>query len=129
METAIGYAALVALGGALGGVARHAVTGAVAARFGEAFPWGTLAVNASGAALIGLLTGIAPPGGMWLFLGIGVLGAYTTVSSFALQTLSLWRNGRWLRAAANMGVSLALCLMLAAAGWGLGAAIGGSGGG
>ena len=124
MEPGLGYALLVALGGALGGAARHWVSGAVAARMGEAFPWGTLAVNASGAALIGLLAGLAERGGLWLFLAIGVLGAYTTVSSFALQTLSLWRAGALESAALNMALSLGLCLLLATAGWALGARLG-----
>ena len=124
MEAGLGYALLVALGGALGGVSRHYVSGAVAARLGEAFPWGTLAVNASGAALIGLLAGVAERGGAWMFLAVGVLGAYTTVSTFALQTLSLWRGGAWGRAVVNMALSLGLCLALAAAGWALGARLG-----
>ncbi len=124
MEAGLGYALLVALGGALGGVSRHYVSGAVAARLGEAFPWGTLAVNASGAALIGLLAGVAERGGAWMFLAVGVLGAYTTVSTFALQTLSLWRGGARGRAVVNMALSLGLCLALAATGWALGARLG-----
>ncbi len=124
MDSGLAYALLVALGGALGGVSRHYVSGAVAARLGEAFPWGTLAVNASGAALIGLLAGAVDRGGAWLFLAVGMLGAYTTVSTFALQTLSLWRGGARRHAAVNMALSLGLCLALAAAGWALGTRLG-----
>ncbi len=115
---------LVALGGALGACARFWLSGAVARRLGEVFPWGTLAVNVSGAFAIGLLAarfltvdGIAEPWrAIWLLLVTGVLGSYTTVSSFSLQTLALVRAGEPLGAALNVLASLALCLGAAFAG-------------
>lgn len=115
---------LVALGGALGACARFWLSGAVARRVGEVFPWGTLAVNVSGAAAIGLLAarflsadGIAEPWReTWLLLVAGVLGSYTTVSSFSLQTLALARAGEGGRAAMNVLASLGLCLCAAFAG-------------
>lgn len=118
----------VALGGALGGAARLWVSGFVGRLIGEAFPWGTLAVNVSGAFAVGVLAGIfAAPQAMpdWqlaLFGGavIGVVGSYTTVSSFSLQTLSLLRSGQTRRAIGNIVASVALCL--AAVALGLGAA-------
>lgn len=115
---------LVAGGGALGACARFWLSGVVARRVGETFPWGTLAVNVSGAAVIGLLAarvltaeGIAEPWrGTWLLLVIGILGSYTTVSSFSLQTLALARAGEGGRAALNVIASLGLCLAAALAG-------------
>ncbi len=94
---------MVAAGGALGGALRHAVSGWFGRRVGETFPWGTFAVNTSGAFALGMLlgslgTGDAAHGRLWLGLGVGVLGSYTTVSSLSLQTLLLAR-GREGRAA------------------------------
>ena len=117
---------LVALGGAVGGMARHWVSGAVARRWGETFPWGTLVVNVSGAACIGLLAGLllarpTPVAGhapIWTALVVGILGSYTTVSSFSLQTLALLRAGEPLRAALNVLASLVSCLAAAALGYG-----------
>ncbi len=115
---------LVALGGALGACARVWLSGLVARRVGEAFPWGTLTVNVSGAVAIGLLAARWPAvDGIgegwrtaWLLLVTGVLGSYTTVSAFSLQTLALARAGEPLRAALNVIGSLALCLGAAFAG-------------
>ncbi|MEQ6917979.1 fluoride efflux transporter CrcB [Halomonas aquatica] len=96
----------VAVGGGLGGMVRLAVGNAVAQRLGAGFPWGTLAVNLSGALLMGILAGMlgpAPsaPGQAWSLLAIGLLGGYTTVSSFSLQTLTLVQQGRGGAALAN----------------------------
>src|SRR5690554_1959712 len=104
---------LVALGGALGGMARLAVGAAVGRRLGTAFPWGTLAVNLSGALAIGLLAGglglplAGAEGHAWLLAVVGLLGGYTTVSSFSLQTLALWQEGRPAAATANVLAGLA----------------------
>jgi CrcB protein len=111
---------LVLFGGIVGGVARYAVSGFVARRIGETFPWGTLAVNASGALAIGLLAAWlgarAADGSIWIAAAVGILGSYTTVSSFSLQTLTLARDGEWLLVAQNVLLSLALCLGAAFAG-------------
>jgi CrcB protein len=117
---------LVALGGAAGACARFWFSGVVARRVGETFPWGTLAVNASGALAIGFLAALllAPQGGgvaggggtPWLALAVGVLGSYTTVSSFSLQTLALLRSGEGGRAVLNVLATLVLCLGAAVAG-------------
>ena len=113
----------VAIGGALGGALRFWVSGVVARRFGERFPWGTLVVNVSGAALIGAIAGLVlAPGShsigqptVWALLVVGILGSYTTVSSFSLQTLILLRSGEPGRAAANVAASVSLCPAAAAA--------------
>lgn len=117
--------ALIAVGGGLGSVARLWVSEAVTRRYGAAFPWGTLAVNVSGAAAIGALAAVllSPEAEafetalVWSGLVIGLLGGYTTVSSFAWQTLALARNGQARRALANIGLSLGLCLTAAKSAW------------
>lgn len=108
----------VALGSAFGGAARYWLSGAVAARWGEAFPMGTLAVNVLGSAVIGAIAAsIEPEGRLWLspaardFVMLGVLGGFTTFSSFSLQTLNLARDGEWLWAGANIVGSVVLCLV------------------
>jgi fluoride exporter len=108
----------VALGGALGTFARFAVSGAVAAGFGETFPWGTLIVNVSGCFLIGFFATLTAPDGR-LFVGgttrqfvmTGFCGGYTTFSSFSLQTLNLIHDGEWLPAGGNILGSVALCMI------------------
>lgn len=116
---------IVAAAGVLGGIARFWVSGLVARRIGERFPWGTLAVNTTGAAGIGMLAALLPAFGaggdgvlaLWLALAVGVLGSYTTVSSFSLQTLALIRESALLRALLNIVGSLGLCLAATTAGY------------
>jgi CrcB protein len=109
---------LIALGGALGSVARFALSGVVAQHFGETFPWGTLVINVTGSFVIGFFSTLTGPDGRWLvnslgrqFFMIGICGGYTTFSSFSLQTLSLVRDGDWLRAGGNIGGSIVFCLL------------------
>src|SRR5882672_1939867 len=90
----------VVIGSALGGTARYFVSGVVARRLGETFPWGTMTVNVTGALLIGILGALASDNASlfaspnpWLFAVTGFLGCYTTVSSVSLQTLALARDG------------------------------------
>lgn len=117
----------VALGSALGGMARFGLAEIVACLMGERFPWGTLAVNASGAFLIGLIASQAIGGGAFAepaaqaFAVAGFLGSYTTVSSFSLQTLTLFRRGEHARAGVNILLSLVSCLAAVALGFALGA--------
>ena len=116
----------VALGSVLGGTARFWLSGFVARRVGETFPWGTMVVNVSGAFLLGILAASAASDGIfatvkpWQFAAIGILGAYTTVSSFSLQTLALARDGEMMRAAGNMVLSLSLCLLAVTGGFAAG---------
>jgi CrcB protein len=107
----------VALGGALGSVARYAIALGSARWLGTAFPWGTLIVNVAGSFAIGLLAAIVTADGRpalgsdgRAFVMIGILGGFTTFSSFSLETLSLARTGALGAAAANAGLSLVLCL-------------------
>ena len=96
---------VIAIGGALGSVARFWLSGAVAQSFGETFPAGTLLVNISGSLVIGFLAGLTGPDGRFLvnptirqFFMMGICGGYTTFSSFSLQTLTLARDGEICRA-------------------------------
>lgn len=116
----------VVIGSALGGTARYFLSGFVARRVGETFPWGTLLVNVSGALLIGIFGALAEDNSSlfassnpWLFAVTGFLGCYTTVSSFSLQTLSLARDGESSRALGYVVLSVALSLGAVAAGFAL----------
>jgi fluoride exporter len=121
----LGQLALVTFGAAAGGVLRYFVSGFVGRRIGEAFPWGTLVVNVTGAFAIGVMAALVrgPISDAWLFGATGLLGAYTTVSSFSLQTLALAREGEARQAFNNVALSLALCLAAAGLGYALAAAL------
>ncbi|MES2710402.1 MAG: fluoride efflux transporter CrcB [Pseudomonadota bacterium] len=82
----------VALGGALGSVARYLLTLLAVAQLGAGFPWGTLAINIAGSALIGVAAGLGASGEWRLFLVTGVLGGFTTFSAFSLETGLLWER-------------------------------------
>ena len=99
----------VALGGALGSVARYLLTQLATAQFGVGFPWGTLAINIAGSALIGVVAGLGVGGDWRLFLVTGVLGGFTTFSAFSLETGLLWERSPAL-AAAYVAASLVLAL-------------------
>ena len=108
----------IMLGGALGTGARYWASGLVAERFGEIFPLGTLLVNVTGSFVIGFFAALTDPSGTFLvaprvrqFVMIGILGGYTTFSSFSLQTLELAREGDWLKAGLNSVLSLVCCLI------------------
>ena len=99
-------------------MARYWCSGFVAARFGETFPWGTIAVNIIGSFVIGFFATISGPDGRLLvpslarqFVMLGFCGGYTTFSSFSLQTLNLVRDGEWLQAVGNIALSVTLCLI------------------
>jgi len=109
----------VAIGSALGGVARYWCSGVVAHYVGETFPWGTLIVNVVGSLLIGLIATVSGTDGRFIipaearqFMMVGILGGFTTFSSFSLQTLALARDGEWLLAGANIVGSVVLCLIM-----------------
>ena len=125
MNTILSYL-WVGLGGGLGTMARYGISDVVAKRFGETFPWGTLLVNVSGSALIGLFATLTAPDGRLFvsssartFIMLGIFGGYTTFSSFSLQTLALAQAGEWFKAAANAIASVILCLLAVWLGHGL----------
>lgn len=106
----------VAMGGAVGSCARVGVGLLVSHRTGTAFPWGTLVVNLTGAFAIGMLLATAVSPTAWRFLALGLLGSYTTVSAFSLQTNQLVQAGRKRAAAIYVVASLVGCPVLALAG-------------
>lgn len=108
---------LVALGGALGTIARYLCSLGLARWFGETFPWGTLFVNVTGSFVIGFFFLLTTVGGRLLvsadwriFVTVGICGGFTTFSSLSLQTLLLLRDGEWFLACLNAFGSLALCM-------------------
>lgn len=109
---------VVFFGSGLGGVLRWAVGGWIGQRTSPGFPWGTLVVNITGSLAIGLFAALSAHEGRWLgsttwrqLLMVGVCGGYTTFSSFSLQTLNLVHEGQWVRAGANIALSIGLCLL------------------
>ena len=95
----------------LGGGARHLVGQAMLARLGPGFPWGTLSVNIAGSLLMGLLVGTlarSSDGGQTarLFIGVGVLGGFTTFSSFSMEFWMLFERGQNAQAAAYVLASV-----------------------
>ena len=108
----------IAIGGALGSMARYWCSGLVAQHVGETFPWGTVVVNVVGSFVIGFFGTLTGPDGRLLvgstarqFVMVGLCGGYTTFSSFSLQTLNLLRDGEWGYAGGNVVASVALCLL------------------
>lgn len=105
----------IAVGGAVGSVARFLMSGWVHSWAGRGFPYGTLAVNVVGSLLIGLLFVVMlermPSDSLWRAgLLIGVLGGFTTFSSFSFETVALIEDGEPIKALGNVLASVALCL-------------------
>ena len=112
----------VALGSALGGVARYALTRWTLV-FSAQLPWGTVLINVLGCFLIGFFGTYTLAGGRHavsentrLFVMVGICGGFTTFSSFSLQTFDLVREGAWGRALANVLLSVVLCFVSVALG-------------
>ncbi len=108
----------IALGGALGTIARALCAEAAARSFGDSFPWGILIINIVGSLVIGFFATLTGAGGRLLvapdarqFVMVGICGGFTTFSSFSLQTLNLLLDGYVLRAGANIVGSVVLCLL------------------
>lgn len=111
----------IGIGGFLGANARYWLGRAITERTGNAFPWGTLAVNLTGAFLIGmiaqwLLLRESDPPAWRLFLVVGVLGGYTTFSSYALEIVSLLQSDRAARAVAYLVISNVIGVLVCALG-------------
>ena len=120
----------VAIGGAIGSVARFAIAGTIAREIGEIFPWGTFIVNVTGCFVIGVFAILTGPDGrvaaspdVRVFVMVGICGGYTTFSSFSLQTLVLLRDGDMTRASLNVVASVLFCLIGVWLGAAAGAAI------
>jgi fluoride exporter len=103
----------VAVLGGLGALARFGLDSAVSSRLGRDFPLGTLAVNASGAFLLGLLVGLSLKGDAYLLAGTAVLGSYTTFSTWVLESQRLGEDGEVGALLANLVLSAAVGLAAA----------------
>ena len=121
----------IAIGSALGGMARYGMSRAVALRYGETFPWGTLGVNVLGSLAIGFVAALSGPDsrvmvspGARQFIMIGLCGGFTTFSSFSLQTLELIRNRDFAEAGGNILLSVAACMAAVAIGFIAGGTVG-----
>ena len=109
----------IAVGGALGSMARYGCSNLAAHWIGDSLPWvGTLIINVVGSLVIGFFATLTGPDGRVLvapdarqFVMVGICGGYTTFSSFSLQTLNLVRDGDMLRAGTNVVGSVVLCLL------------------
>lgn len=106
----------ICLGGAIGTGARYLLSGWLLRAAGPGFPWGTLAVNVLGSFLLGILmqvsltTELIPPT-LRLALATGVLGGFTTYSTFNYETLRLFQQDAWLTGAVYLGATVAACLL------------------
>jgi CrcB protein len=112
---------LVGAGGFLGAAARHGVYLLFAARLMNNFPLATLSVNAVGSFLIGLLGAILPANCGWrLFFIVGILGGFTTFSTFSHETMILLNSNHYLHAFLNILLNVVLCLIFVFAGFKIG---------
>jgi CrcB protein len=107
---------LIAVGGAFGAVSRYGTALGVYSIFGRSFPYGTLFVNVTGSFLMGLLSIMLLDrfnmGPEWrAAILVGFLGAFTTFSTFSIETLNLLEQGDMTRALLNMLLSVSLCIM------------------
>jgi CrcB protein len=113
----------VAVLGSAGSIARYLLDSAICTRSGVAFPLGTLAVNASGTLLLGLLTGVALSGEALTLAGSATIGSYTTFSTWMLETHRLAEDRRGRAAALNVLVSVLVGLGAALLGRSIGGAL------
>lgn len=118
--SALAWIAVGVLGG-IGALCRFVVDGIVSARAGRDFPIGTMVVNVTGAALLGLLVGLGFKGDRLLLAGTATLGSYTTFSTWMLETQRLTEDGELALAGANIVISLGAGLGAAALGRSIGA--------
>jgi CrcB protein len=107
----------VALGSALGGVARYWVTMVANRLVSEEFPWGTIAINVLGSLVIGMVAARSPTEAIRLFVIVGICGGFTTFSAFSMQTFALLQEGQPLKALANALLSVLICLAATWVGW------------
>jgi CrcB protein len=106
----------VALGGSIGAVFRYLISILMIQLFGSSFPFGTLVVNIIGSFLMGVIyalgqvSDVSPE--LKALVGVGLLGALTTFSTFSNETLLLMQQGDWLKAVTNIALNLCLCLFM-----------------
>ncbi len=108
----------IAAGGAMGACLRFFCTSLVDSWFGKALPFGTLTVNIVGSFSLAILYGFIERGELAAMpyralIGVGLLGAFTTFSTFSIETLTLLENGLWLKAMVNVFLNVCACLLAA----------------
>jgi len=113
MDVNVSFILAVAVGGALGSVARYLVGIGAGKLFGTDFPWGTLIINITGSFLMGVLAGLFAtrwnlPQAARIFLTVGICGGYTTFSTFSLDSFYLIERGELVATAAYMVGSVVL---------------------
>jgi fluoride exporter len=113
----------IALLGGVGALARFGLDTFVSTRTGGVFPWGTLAVNASGSFVLGFVAGVALTGDALVLVGTGLVGSYTTFSTWMLETQRLGEDGEGRAALANLALSVVLGLVAVALGRAVGRAL------
>ena len=116
------WVAVAAVGG-LGALGRFTLDTAIGQRAGRDFPFGTFAINLSGAFVLGLLTGLAVQGELLVIAGTATIGSYTTFSTWMLESHRLAEDMEHLRAAANVVLSLLIGFGAALLGHAIGAAL------
>ena len=119
MPQGLALCCFIAAGGATGACLRYFVTTSVDSLFGKHMPFGTLTVNVVGSFALALLYGFIERHDLSdspyrALIGVGLLGAFTTFSTFSVETLTLLENGLWFKAAANVFLNVGACLI---AGW------------
>lgn len=118
---------LVLLGGAVGAPLRYLTDRFVQSRHDSVFPWGTLAVNATGSLLLGVtagaLAGSHEHSWVLALVGTGLCGALTTFSTFSFETIRLAQEGSLLESGLNVLATVTVTLVVCAAGWSLAAAV------
>ncbi|QSX31683.1 fluoride efflux transporter CrcB [Shewanella cyperi] len=106
----------VGLGGAIGAISRYLISILMLQLFGPGFPFGTLAVNVIGSFFMGLVYGLGQVSHISpefkSLVGVGLLGALTTFSTFSNETLLLMQQGHWLKAGLNVALNLCICLFM-----------------
>jgi CrcB protein len=119
----------VAIGGAIGSMARYGIGNLILEKTGSIFPWHTLFINVTGSCVIGILSAVTMSEGRMTpqsqmlatqLLMTGLCGGYTTFSSFSLGTLTLLQDGQWFYAAGNILLSVILCMVAVWIGYVLG---------
>lgn len=115
----------VALGGAIGSAARYGLAGAVNYR---SHPWGTVAVNVIGALVLGVLVGLwgfRADSDLRIGIAVGLIGGFTTFSTFAVDVIHLWEHGHTVEAVVSVAITLVAGLAAAVAGVAMGRTIAG----
>jgi fluoride exporter len=115
----LAWAGVLVLGG-LGAIARFLLDAVISQRVGRDFPVGTLAINMSGAFVLGLLTGVGASGDLSVLAGTATIGSFTTFSTWMLETHRLVEDGERRYATVNIVISLVVGVLAAAAGRAIG---------